>query len=73
MPPSIIWEYCTVEWIWSESNFRINAPDGRESRQQGSYAEVPQVLSRLGREGWEVVSCVGVSNWLFWTLKRPVR
>ena len=65
------WQYCTVEWLWDVQSIRVNMPDDIENQHPGSYAEVVATLTRLGSVGWEVVSCVGVSNWLFWTLKRP--
>ncbi len=64
------WEHCTVEWLWMEGSIRVNLPGIEESSQDGSYQEVVELLSELGHQGWEVVTCVGVSNWLFWTLKR---
>ncbi|HEY7347854.1 MAG TPA: hypothetical protein VH599_06000 [Ktedonobacterales bacterium] len=65
------WQYCTVEWLWDVRSIRVNMPDGSENLHSGSYPEVVMALTQLGGAGWEVVSCVGVSNWLFWTLKRP--
>jgi hypothetical protein len=63
-------EYATLEWIWEENAIRVNLPDGREIKQGGSYKEVVYLMTQMGHDRWEVVSCVGVSNWLFWTLKR---
>ena len=65
------WEYATLEWVWDAHALRLNLPDGSEFKTPGSYSEVVLTLSNLGREGWEVATCVAVSNWLFWTLKRP--
>jgi len=66
------WEYATVEWIWSESKLRCTRPGTPEWGGQGSYVELVNLLSGLGREGWEVCACSGAGNWLFWTLKRPL-
>lgn len=63
-------EYATVEWIWNGNAIRVNLPGGDEATSEGSYAEVVSTLTKLGGEGWEVVSCVASANWLFWTLKR---
>lgn len=65
-------EYATLEWLWDQSNLRCNFPNGDEQQFQGSYAEVVDVLSDLGQNGWEVCGCVAAANWLFWTLKRKV-
>lgn len=65
------WEYATVEWIWDQGSLRLNLPDGNEIKQMGSYPEVVTFLSDMGRDGWEVATCVAVNNWLYWTLKRP--
>ena len=66
------WEYCTMEWLWDNSSIRLNLPDGREVKSRGGYPEVTTTLTTLGASGWEVATCVAVSNWLFWTLKRRV-
>ncbi len=66
------WEYATLEWLWDSHNLRYNLSDGTEKQSTGSYAEVVQILSKLGEEGWEVVTCTSEANWLFWTLKREV-
>lgn len=65
------WEHGSVEWLWMEGGIRINLPGEEEYRQEGSYQEVVELLSKMGRHGWEVVTCVAGSNWLYWTLKRP--
>jgi hypothetical protein len=67
------WEYCTVEWLWNDSNIRVTRPIQSDDFQKGSYAEVVQTLTQLGSEGWEVASCAGTANWLFWTLKRSTQ
>jgi hypothetical protein len=72
MQPQITWDYATIEWLWVEASIRSNLPDGNEIMTQGSYAEVVRELSRLGREGWEAVTCTSGGNWLFWTLKRSI-
>ena len=66
------WEYATVEWLWDGGHFRVNLPGNREKKSSGSYNELVILLGELGREGWDVASCVSGGNWLFWTLKRPV-
>ena len=63
-------EYATVEWLWDSGGLRADLPGGATKTAQGEYAAVVQLLSELGREGWEVASCVASANWLFWTLKR---
>jgi hypothetical protein len=65
------WEYASVEWVWSDGALRCNFPGVGETHRAGSYQEVVEVLTQFGAQGWEVVSCVGVANWLYWTLKRP--
>jgi hypothetical protein len=65
-------EYCTINWIWSDSDIRAILPDGDEISQQGGHKEITQLLNNLGLNGWNVVSCVAVSNWIYWTLKRSV-
>lgn len=65
------YQYATLEWVWNQETIRINLPDGEESLRQGSYSELVAFLNQMGQEGWEVVTCAGVGNWLFWTLKRP--
>jgi hypothetical protein len=37
---------------------------------RGSYAQVVELLTSLGQQGWEVATCGGAANWLLWTLKR---
>jgi hypothetical protein len=58
-----------VEWIWSESRIRCNFPGAREAFHGGGYQEVVELLSQYGAQGWEVVACVAVDNWVYWTLK----
>jgi|FaiFalDrversion3_1042247.scaffolds.fasta_scaffold70821_1 hypothetical protein len=64
------WEYAIVEWLWNENWIHYLLPDGTHKRLKGSYAEVVELLTRLGQEGWEVVSAVATGNWILWTLKR---
>jgi len=66
------WEYATVEWIWNQNDIRCTLPGKDGFTRQGSYAEVVDVLTQLGGEGWEVAACAAAGNWLFWTLKRAV-
>ncbi len=68
-----MWEYCTVNWIWSDGDIRLTLPNSDESFGKGSYKEVVQLLTDLGKDRWEVVGCVGVTNWVFWTLKRSIQ
>jgi hypothetical protein len=65
-------EYAILEWIWDEELIRCNLPGNKEYKTQGSYAELVQVLNRLGQEGWEVCASASEANWIFWTLKRPL-
>ncbi|MBU0493531.1 MAG: hypothetical protein KKA73_28720 [Chloroflexi bacterium] len=64
------WEYCIVEWLWDAGNIRCTLPAGGGFQKPGSYAELVDVLTDLGHDGWEVASCAAGGNWLFWTLKR---
>ncbi|WP_375559052.1 hypothetical protein ACE193_15075 [Bernardetia sp. OM2101] len=66
------WEYATLEWLWDSHGLRYNLPNGSEEKSTGSYAEVVKTLSKLGAQGWEVVTCTSEANWLFWTLKREI-
>jgi hypothetical protein len=65
------WIYASMEWMWQESAIRINVPQQQEWRERGSYQDVVEILSRLGMQGWEVVTCVAGGDWVYWTLKRP--
>jgi hypothetical protein len=65
------YEYATLEWLWDSSNLRANLPNNQEIKVAGSYAEVVNLLTQLGSQGWDVVTCTSGGNWLFWTLKRP--
>ncbi|MFC1975402.1 hypothetical protein ACFLXQ_03270 [Chloroflexota bacterium] len=67
------WEYCTLNWIWSDSDIRLTLPNVEESFEKGNHKEIVQMLTNLGKDGWEIVGCVGVANWILWTLKRPIR
>ena len=67
------WEYAVVEWLWDRNAIQYFLPDGSRSTLKGSYAEVVNLLTTLGREGWEVAGNTASSNWVFWTLKRPSR
>lgn len=66
-------EYATVEWLWQGGDMRADLPGGETRTAKGSYPAVVELLSSLGAEDWEVVSCVAQANWLFWTLKRTAR
>lgn len=63
-------EYATMEWLWDSSSIRVNLPGGEEKMISGSYKEVVETLTEMGKDNWEVASCVASNNWLFWTLKR---
>lgn len=63
-------QYAILEWLWEESSIRVNLPENEEKLYQGSYNELVEVLNRLGKEGWETVTCTSDSNWILWTLKR---
>ena len=64
------YEYAIVEWIWNQNAIRVNLPDGHESMTRGTYPQVVEVLTKLGKDGWEVSTNAASGNWLFWTLKR---
>lgn len=63
-------EYAIIEWLWEDHSIRVNFPGNEEKLYQGSYNEVVEVLNRLGKDGWEVASCVAGGDWILWTLKR---
>lgn len=65
-------EYATLEWLWNAESIRINYPGNKEELSTGSYAEVVNTLTKMGKEEWEVCSCTSGGNWLFWTLKRSI-
>jgi hypothetical protein len=65
--PNESFEYATVEWLWDTGHLRVNRPGGQEDQQDGSYAELVELLTSLGGEGWQVASR---ANWIFWTLQR---
>ncbi|WP_026998602.1 hypothetical protein [Eisenibacter elegans] len=64
------WEYASLEWLWEANSIRCNLPDGREEILSGSYTELVAILNDLGKNRWEVATCVAGANWIFWTLKR---
>ncbi len=66
------WEYCTIEWVWMQNTLQLNMPDGEVTKAEGSYAELVDLLNQLGQQGWEVATCAGAGNYLFWTLKRAM-
>lgn len=66
------WEYATVEWVWVDRSLRCNMPGEGERQRNGSYQEVVELLCELGRDCWEVTGCVAESDWIYWTLKRPL-
>jgi len=70
---SVEFEYCTINWIWSDSDIRVISPTGDGSSHKGGHQEITQLLNTLGKEGWDVVACVAVSNWIYWTLKRSIQ
>jgi len=47
----------------------LTMPGVPESHRPGSYQEVVDLLTQLGMQGWEVVGCVAVSDWVYWTLR----
>ncbi|MCZ7605768.1 MAG: hypothetical protein M5U25_06745 [Planctomycetota bacterium] len=63
-------EYATVEWLWDQGALRADLPGGETKSARGEYGAVVQLLTELGRDGWEVATCATSANWLFWTLKR---
>jgi hypothetical protein len=66
------WEYASMEWVWQDGTIRLNLPGQPEQHLEGSYAEVVETLCRLGRDCWEVATTVAVSDWIYWTLRRPI-
>jgi S-methylmethionine-dependent homocysteine/selenocysteine methylase len=67
------YEYATVEWLWDAGALRADLPGGKSLTSKGEYAAVVEMLTQLGRDEWEVVTCATNANWLFWTLKRRAR
>lgn len=65
-------EYLTLEWLWDSSSLRITAPNQPEKDLRGSYQEVVDTLTSLGKQGWDVCGCVSNANWIFWTLKKQM-
>jgi hypothetical protein len=65
-------EYAIVEWIWDAEALRVNLPPNVERKSTGSYADLVNLLTELGRDGWEVVASASEANWIFYTLKRQV-
>lgn len=63
-------EYAMMEWLWEDSSIRVNLPNNEEKLYQGSYMEVVEVFNRLGKDGWETITCTSGSNWILWTLKK---
>ena len=51
--------------------FQALVTAGKTLTGKGEYPAVVDMLGKLGKDGWEVVTCVSSANWLFWTLKRP--
>ena len=66
------WEYGILEWLWDLSTVRLILPGESETQSTGSYAEVVNALTTLGAHGWSVATCVASSNWVLWTLRRPI-
>ncbi|MBE7491272.1 MAG: hypothetical protein HS108_05885 [Planctomycetes bacterium] len=64
-------EYATLEWLWDVGALRADLPGGKTLSGKGEYPAVVEMLGKLGKDGWEVVTCATSANWLFWTLKRP--
>jgi len=63
-------EFAIVEWMWEENSIRVNLPGNEEKLYEGSYNEVVEVMNRLGKEGWDAVTCVSGVNWILWTFKK---
>jgi hypothetical protein len=61
-----------TRWLggYFHSSLQDLRPDGSSTAYPGQSGEVTNALSRLGAEGYEVVACIGVANWILWTLKR---
>ena len=57
------YEYATMEWLWDAGGIRVDLPGGETRNAKGEYAAVVQTLNELGRDGWEVASCVTNTNW----------
>ncbi|TQM84554.1 hypothetical protein FHX81_7009 [Saccharothrix saharensis] len=68
----LTFEFCTIEWLWTEHSIRITHPGGQEDFVTGSFPEVTKVLTAMGTRGWDVAACAAYDNWLFWTMRRPL-
>ena len=64
------WLYATLEWVWTDQLIRLNQPQTAETIRSGSYQEIVELLTELGRDGWEVATSTAGGDWIFWTLKR---
>lgn len=65
-------EYCVLEWLWDRDDISCYFRDGTAIRRRGKYGDVAQLLTELAQQGWELVTTTASSNWLFWTLRRPL-
>lgn len=63
-------EYSVLEWIWTKNEIMCYFRDGNVIGRKGTYADVAQLLTELAGQGWEVVTTVASSDFLFWTLRR---
>ena len=53
------WEYCEAVWQPGEVVLTTTDPDDGPTTEGYPAADWPAVLSRLGADGWEMVSCTG--------------
>jgi len=65
-------EYAIVEWLWDNELIKVYFPNHTEEQFEGSYSKTADVLSELGKQGWEVATTTAGGNWILWTLKRMV-
>lgn len=65
-------EYCLLEWIWDQKKIACYFRDGRTIEKSGDYAELAQLLTELGQDGWQVSTNSASANWLMWTLHRSM-
>ncbi|MFO0964789.1 MAG: hypothetical protein U0793_04265 [Gemmataceae bacterium] len=69
------WEYCDVTWQPEQVTLTRCSPDGEPSIQTTEATQWPQLLARLGADGWELVSTIasplGVHEYYFY-FKRPL-
>jgi hypothetical protein len=69
------WEYCDATWQTDQVIVTTVDADSQPMTENYPSVEWPQLLSKLGYDGWEMVSCtaspVGAHEYYFY-FKRPL-